>query len=63
MIFLDAQLYLKNIGVEIISNLITNLIQDVLSEYTKEKLQSLNITDKLSTLKFIIGMSLQSRGI
>lgn len=48
---LDAQLYLKNIGVEIISNLITNLIQDVLSEYTKEKLQSLNITDKIKYTK------------
>lgn len=48
---LDAQLYVKNIGVEIISDLITNLIQDVLSEYTKEKLQSLDMENNIKYCK------------
>lgn len=44
---LDAELYTKNIGVDIISDLITNLIQDVLGEYTEEKLNELVMGDRI----------------
>lgn len=44
---LDAELYVKNIGVDIISDLVTNLIQDVLGEYTENKLNQLAMADKL----------------
>ena len=37
---LDTELYVKDIGVDIISDLITNLIQDVLGEYTAMVLNS-----------------------
>lgn len=44
---LDAELYVKNVGVDIISDLITNLIQDILGEYTEKKLNQLAMADKL----------------
>ncbi|MDB8791836.1 hypothetical protein PN398_14010 [Romboutsia sp. 1001216sp1] len=40
---LDVELYVDNIGVDIISDLVTNLIQDILSEYTYKKLECLNM--------------------
>lgn len=44
---LDVELYVKNIGVDILSDLITNLIQDVLGEYTEDKLNQLAMADRL----------------
>lgn len=45
---LDVELYVDNIGVDIISDLITNLIQDVLSEYTEKKLENLNMSSNIT---------------
>ena len=44
---LDVELYVDNVGVDIISDLITNLIQDILSEYTEKKLNELKMGDKI----------------
>lgn len=44
---LDTELYIKDIGVDIISDLITNLIQDILSEYTEKTLNDLAMGDKI----------------
>ena len=44
---LDVELYVEQIGVDIISDLITNLIQDVLSEYTENVVNELAMADKL----------------
>lgn len=44
---LDIELYTTNVGVDIISDLITNLIQDVLGEYTEKKLNKLIQADKI----------------
>lgn len=48
---LDVELYVDNIGVDIISDLITNLIQDILSEYTEEKLNSLAMAHLIRKIK------------
>ena len=45
--FLDIELYAKGIGVDLISDLISNLAQDVLAEYTEERLNSLSMGDKI----------------
>lgn len=45
---LDVELYVKKIGLDILSDLITNLIQDVLSDYTEKKLNSLNMSTHLT---------------
>ncbi|ELC8368519.1 hypothetical protein QYB79_003050 [Clostridium perfringens] len=44
---LDTELYIKDVGVDIISDLITNLIQDILSEYTEKTLNNLAMGDKI----------------
>ncbi|MDK0863450.1 hypothetical protein P5F16_06930 [Clostridium perfringens] len=44
---LDVELYIEQIGVDIISDLVTNLIQDVLSEYTENVANELAMADKL----------------
>lgn len=44
---LDVELYVKNIGVDIISDLVTNLIQDVLGEYTENTLNKLAMADRI----------------
>lgn len=44
---LDVELYVEQIGVDIISDLVTNLIQDVLSEYTENVANELAMADKL----------------
>lgn len=44
---LDVELYVKSIGVDMISDLVTNLIQDVLGEYTERKLNDLAMADRL----------------
>ncbi|MEL5897806.1 hypothetical protein AAGC94_06960 [Clostridium sporogenes] len=44
---LDVELYVDNVGVDIVSDLVTNLIQDVLSEYTEKKLNELKMGDKI----------------
>ena len=48
---LDVELYVDKVGVDIISDLVTNLIQDVLSEYTEDKLNELSMADKLRIVK------------
>lgn len=44
---LDVELYVDNIGVDTLSDLVTNLIQDVLSEYTEKKVQNLSKNNHL----------------
>lgn len=44
---LDIELYADKIGPDLISDLITNLIQDVLSEYTEKKVLDLNMGHNL----------------
>lgn len=44
---LDIELFIKGIGVDMISDLVTNLIQDVLGEYTIKILNNLRKGDKL----------------
>lgn len=44
---LDVELYVDKVGVDIISDLVTNLIQDVLSEYTEDLINELSMADKL----------------
>lgn len=48
---LDVELYVDNIGVDIISDLVTNLIQDILSEYTENTLNELSMADKIRGVK------------
>lgn len=48
---LDVELYVENIGVDMISDLITNLIQDVLSEYTLNKVNSLKMGHVIRNVK------------
>lgn len=45
---LDVELYVENIGVDLISDLITNLIQDILSEYTEKILSNLNMENSIT---------------
>lgn len=45
---LDVELYADKIGVDLVSDLITNLVQDVLSEYTEKILINLNMEHNLS---------------
>lgn len=44
---LDVELYIEKIGVDIISDLVTNLIQDVLAEYTENVVNELAMAYKL----------------
>lgn len=48
---LDVELYVDNVGVDIISDLVTNLIQDVLSEYTENMLNGLTMGDKIRLVR------------
>lgn len=48
---LDVELYVDNVGVDIISDLVTNLIHDVLSEYTLKKVNELAMAHKIRYVK------------
>ncbi|MCR3758918.1 hypothetical protein KYB31_07930 [Clostridium felsineum] len=47
---LDTELYIKGIGVDLISDMITNLIYDILSEYTSSKVGKLLKNEYISEI-------------